>query len=95
MKVIARDRCTGKTKELIRYALDNDYAILAFTPTKVGSLREKSIAYFNEEVKVVFFADLNDYEGVVLIDDVDEVLPQLVQLLSPTVSLGGYCFNLD
>ena len=47
MKIICRQNCSGKTKELIKESLDTNTPILVFSPTKRGSLEEKSVAYFN------------------------------------------------
>lgn len=46
MKIIANRNCTGKTKALIKESLETGNPILAITPMKANSLREKSQAYF-------------------------------------------------
>lgn len=61
MKIICRNNCSGKTKELIRESLDTSTPILCFSPSKQSSLEEKSIAYFNEFVSTILFTDAKDY----------------------------------
>lgn len=46
MKVICRNNCSGKTKELIAESLEKQIPILVFTDSKRRSLEDKSIAYF-------------------------------------------------
>ena len=79
MKIICRSNCSGKTKELIKESLDTKTPILALTSRKEASLKEKSIAYFGEIVDVVTSVDAKDYNGPVLIDDIEEVLDSLVK----------------
>lgn len=96
MKIIAGENCTGKTKQLIEYSLENDIPILALTPSKADSLIEKSKAYFGRVVNVVDFKYALDYgyEGKVLIDDLDEVLPDILHLILPGASLEGFVLNV-
>lgn len=61
MKVICRQNCSGKTKELIRESLDKDIPILVFSSTKKKSLEEKALAYFNQHVKTIFFTEAKEY----------------------------------
>lgn len=79
MKIICRENCSGKTKELIRESLDTGVPILALTSRKEASLKEKSMAYFNEIVNVIGYEDAKDYNGSVLIDDIEQVLTTLVR----------------
>lgn len=79
MKIIANKNCTGKTKELIKESLETGAPILALTPLKANSLREKAKAYFNSDyLNVIDFEDLKKYEGSILLDDVDEILSELL-----------------
>ncbi len=94
MKIIAGQNCTGKTKELIQYSLENDTPILVFSPTKAESLIEKSKVYFGQVVQVVYYKDAAEYEGAVLIDDLDEVLTQMLQLAFPNLSVEGFVVNV-
>lgn len=94
MKIIAGTNCSGKTKELIQYSLENEIPILAFSSSKVDSLVEKSKAYFGRVVEVIHYQDAANYGGKVLIDDIDEVLPHLLQLILPDVSLEGFVINV-
>lgn len=92
MKRIERARGTGKTKELIEYALENDCTILAFTAQKAASLREKSIAYFGKPVRVSY-GDEPDLQGKVLIDDLDGFLPCIIRHLYPDATLEGWALT--
>lgn len=78
-KVIADKNCTGKTRELIKTSLTTGDPILALTTTKASSLREKSLAYFGEDVKVITLDEAKTYSGSILIDDLDEVISTLLQ----------------
>ena len=91
MKVICRENCSGKTKELIRESLDTDTPILVFSSTKRRSLEEKSIVYFNEFVKTITLEDAKDYNGKVLIDDIDENIESLLKcaLCNSNIEIGA------
>lgn len=78
-KVIADKNCTGKTKELIKLSLATDTPILALTATKTNSLKEKSVAYFGEDVKVITLDEARSYSGSILIDDLDETISAILQ----------------
>lgn len=78
-KVIADQNCTGKTKKLIRESLNTGNPILALTPTKAQSLKEKSLSYFGETVKVITFPEVRSYQGKILIDDLDEIISELLK----------------
>lgn len=94
MKVIAGQNCTGKTKELIAYSLENDIPIIAFSTTKVNSLIEKSKVYFGRIVDARYYLDMLDYSGKVLIDDLDEVLPDIMRLILPNAAVEGFVVNV-
>lgn len=96
MKIIANKNCTGKTKELIRESLDTNTPILALTPLKANSLREKSISHFNEEVNVIDFEGLKNYNGNILIDDIDEVIGSILKksLNNPNIDISGFVVNI-
>lgn len=79
MKVICRSNCSGKTKELIKESLDTGIPILALNSRKEASLKEKSIAYFNEIVNVINYEDAKNYNGPILIDDMEKILNLLVK----------------
>lgn len=79
MKIISRSNCSGKTKELIRESLDTGVPILALTPRKEASLKEKSIAYFNEMVNTIGYEEAKTYKGKILIDDVEKILDTLIK----------------
>ena len=94
MKIIAGQNCTGKTKQLIEYALENELPILVFSPSKADSLIEKSKAYFGRIVNTLYYKDAADYTGPVLIDDLDEVISYAVQLAFPNLSVEGFVVNV-
>ncbi len=78
-KVIADKNCTGKTKELIKLSLTTGAPILALTATKTNSLKEKGMAYFGEDVKVITLDEARNYSGSILIDDLDEIISTVLQ----------------
>ena len=83
MKIIARPQCTGKTKELIAYAIENNIPILCLTQSKIKSLNEKAEAYFNSVVPTCTLEDLNDHiVPNVLIDDADSFINELIGFIS-------------
>ena len=89
MKIIYGKRCTGKTKELICYCLENNIPILAFSERKVASLTEKSMEYFNKKVPIVRSLDFDPAETpVVAIDDIDEVLFYIIGAKVDIVTLN-------
>lgn len=96
MKIIAGKNCTGKTKELIRESLDTRNPILALDSRKENSLKEKSIAYFGEEVPTIHLEDLKSYKGVFLIDDLDEVISEIFRRfsLNDALEVGGAVINI-
>ena len=96
MKIIANKNCTGKTKELIKESLETGAPILALTPLKENSLKEKSQAYFNEDVNVLNIENAKTYNGNVLIDDIDEVLTTLLQvaLENNKLNISGIVINI-
>lgn len=81
MKIIIGKNATGKTKELIKYSLDNNIPILAVTKSKADSLREKSLAYFSKPANVITMPDLLDNTEIsaVLVDDVEKAFAVLLQ----------------
>lgn len=78
-KVIVDKNCTGKTKELIKLSLTTGAPILALTATKTNSLKEKSMVYFGEDVKVITLDEARNYSGSILIDDLDETISTILQ----------------
>ena len=89
MELIYRERGTGKTKELIGYCLEHNVPILAITARKVGSLIEKSLAYYGKVVQVVTLDDvLEGNFSKLAIDDVDMVLKHL---LGTPVTIATLC----
>lgn len=96
MKIIAGKNCTGKTKELIKESLESNSPILALDSRKENSLKEKSIAYFGEEVPIIHLEDLKSYKGNFLIDDLDEVASEIFKRLSLNDSLevSGAVINI-
>lgn len=62
----------------------------------MNSLKEKSQAYFGEDVEVIDFLEAQTYQGSILLDDADEVLPQLVKLAlkNNNLSLSGITISV-
>jgi hypothetical protein len=91
MKIICRENCSGKTRELIRESIDTNTPILVFSPTKQRSLEEKSRVYFNEFVETITLEDAKSYQGKVLIDDIDKNIDLLVKfaLNNPNIDVGA------
>ena len=96
MKIIANKNCTGKTKELIKESLETNTPILAFTPTKIKSLKEKSQIYFGKDVSVIDVLQAKTYDGNVLIDDIDESLSDILQMAldNNRVNISGMVVNI-
>lgn len=95
MKIICRENCSGKTKELIRESLETGIPILTLDSRKAASLKEKSMAYFGEVVDTVDCIDAQNLNGKVLIDDLDKVLNLLVQrsFQNSNISVAGLVMN--
>ena len=91
MKIICRNNCSGKTKELIRESLDTQTPILVFSDSKRRSLEDKSLAYFNELVETIDVLEAKNYNGKVLIDDLEENLDSLLKhaFNNPMLSVGA------
>lgn len=96
MKIIAGKNCTGKTKELIKESLNTKTPILALNSMKENSLKEKSIAYFGEEVPTIHLEDLKSYKGKFLIDDLDEVISEIFKRfsLNKDLEVSGAVINI-
>lgn len=95
MKVICGHNCSGKTKELIKESLEKDIPILVFSPTKLTSLEEKSLAYFQQKVKTLYYTDLGDYKGGVLIDDLDENIDLIIKLALNNIGINVDAFVVN
>ena len=95
MKIICRENCSGKTRELIKESLETGVPILTLDSRKAASLKEKSMAYFGEIVDTVDCVDAQQFNGKVLIDDLDKVLNKLVQLSfqNNNISVAGLVMN--
>lgn len=95
IKVIADKNCTGKTRRLIEDSLATGNPILALTPIKAASLKEKSIAYFGKEVTTIDLEELKSYSGSIYIDDLDEVLTSFLQVLThnDNIEVSGIVVN--
>ena len=97
MKIIADGNCTGKTKELIRESLETGTPILALSPLKISSLREKAKAYFDsDDLKIIDFEEAQKYDGPILIDDADEIISQLAKLAfsNNAIRVSGMVVNI-
>ena len=96
MKVICRENCSGKTKELIRKSLDTNTPILVLSTSKQKSLEEKSIAYFEELVSTIMLEDAKQYHGEIFIDDVEENIDTLVKLAlnNTNINVGAVTLSI-
>ena len=96
MKIIANKNCTGKTKELIKESLETNTPILALTPLKERSLKEKSLAYFNKNVNVLNVEEAKTYSGNILIDDLDKNISDILKLLlnNNEIDVSGIVVNM-
>lgn len=77
MKIIARPSCTGKTKELIAMAIEENIPILCFNIQQARSIQEKSQFYFDTIVPTCMIQDIlldNCIVPYVLIDNADKAL---------------------
>ena len=77
MNIIAREPCSGKTKELIKMALDRNIPILCLTESQARSIQEKSQCYFGSIAPICTMHDILDGEltiSEVLIDNMDRAL---------------------
>lgn len=72
MKIIVGKVGSGKTKELIGYALQENLPILTLTKQKEASLIEKSLAYYDKIVTVLDLESAKEYKGDILVDDIDK-----------------------
>lgn len=81
MKIICKENCSGKTRELIRESLDKDLPILVFNESKRHSLEEKAMAYFSQRVRTLSIDEAREYTGSILIDDIDKSLSTMVRCL--------------
>ena len=95
MEIIYGQNCSGKTKQLIEKSLKEDTPILVFSPMKASSLEEKSIVYFNQKVKTLYYTDLGDYSGKVLIDDLDKNLDFIIKLALDNCKIGVDAITLS
>ena len=80
MKLIVGKNDTGKTRELIKYSLDNNVPIFALHNRNAEALRAKSISYFGKPVSIVTTDTLasHDYTGEILVDDLEKVFTELL-----------------
>ena len=82
MKIICKENCSGKTKELIRESLDKDIPILVFNEMKRRSLEEKAMAYFTKHVRTLTLEEAKQYSGDILIDDIDKNISSIIRGLT-------------
>jgi hypothetical protein len=80
MKLIVGKNDSGKTRELIKYSLDNDIPIFALYDGKAESIRAKSVSYFGKRARVITPNDLTTGEpvGEILVDDLEKAFAMLL-----------------
>ena len=97
MTIIAQPQCSGKTKELIKYAIDNNLPIFCLTETKRRSLLDKAYNYFGSSVWVIcgselLYADCN----AVLVDDAEDFIMAVINDYSAyPMSLAGFSVSTE
>ena len=77
MKIIARESCSGKTKELIQMAIEKNIPILCLTESQARSIQEKSQFYFGSVAPICTMHDILEGDltiNEVLIDNMDKAL---------------------
>lgn len=95
MKIICKENCSGKTKELIQESLDKNIPILVFNEFKKRSLEEKAMAYFSQYVKTLTLEEAKNYSGAILIDDIDKNISTIVQMLTNNSSINVATMTLS
>lgn len=95
MKVIARPIGTGKTRELLETALENDGIVLT---TNKRALMEKAKAYGLDDICIVDWADLlyNDYDHdkPLYVNKLDDAMEEYFKL-DFGLKLAGYSVAME
>ena len=79
MKLIVGRNDSGKTRELIKYSIDNSIPIFALYDSKADSIKAKALNYFNTPVRVITPNDLAaGYDGEILVDDIEKAFAALL-----------------
>ena len=90
MNIIIGIAGSGKTKDLIKKAIDEQLPIFEVDPKRALKLKERAMSYFGETVEVYTLETIGDYSGKILVDDLDKAFVTLVELIhGNTVSLSS------
>lgn len=81
MNVIIGTAGSGKTKDLLKKAIEEKLPILEINPTKANKLRERALMWFGEPVEIFDLETIGDYSGQILVDDLDKAFAQLVDMI--------------
>ena len=81
MHIIIGTAGSGKTRDLIQKAIDEQLPIFEVDPRKALKLKERAMKYFNQTVTVYTLETIGDYSGKILVDDIDKAFATLVELI--------------
>lgn len=81
MHIIIGTAGSGKTKDLIQKAIDEQLPIFEVNPLKAKRLRERALTWFGESIEIFDLETIGDYTGKVLVDDIDKAFATLVELI--------------
>lgn len=81
MNIIIGTAGSGKTKDLIKKAIDEQLPIFEVNPKRALKLKERAMSYFGETIEVFTLETIGDYTGKILVDDIDKAFAALVELI--------------
>ena len=81
MNVIIGTAGSGKTKDLIKKAIDEKLPILEINPLRAKKLRERAMTWFGESIEIFDLETIGDYSGQILVDDIDKAFSLLVDMI--------------
>ena len=81
MNIIIGTAGSGKTRDLIKKAIDEQLPIFEVNPKRALKLKERAMSYFGETIEVFTLETIGDYTGKILVDDIDKAFAALVELI--------------
>lgn len=81
MNIIIGTAGSGKTRDLIKKAIEEQLPIFEVNPKRALKLKERAMQYFGETVEVFTLETIGDYTGKVLVDDLDKAFATLIELI--------------
>ena len=81
MNIIIGTAGSGKTRDLIKKAIDEQLPIFEINPKRALKLKERAMSYFGETIEVFTLETIGDYTGKILVDDIDKAFAALVELI--------------